>query len=249
MSQGNMTEMRSYLPDNSHDVSATSRVLLSKREEETRMKRDRYKIQREYNKLKQVINLPKMMLFIYECLAADVFYILFYAFNLLQALDNIEDVISSSLYIIKYLLAIFNAVLYLNIIIEYRDFKKQNALKTTNQDPHDLEEKARLVSAIGWGDSKKQKKDLKYVHINRPLQGVKKVITFRFFSWHIKYFIYIIIVCISENLNVSEYFNILFMLFDYFLYHLMIFYFKVMLRIEFMKQKYDLTDDHPTVKQ
>lgn len=226
MSQQNKTiELRTYTPDKQNELSSKRATVILKKNLEIKAKRDRLRLQREYRKLNTITNLKSLMNFVLKCLVVNVILILFYSYNMIQATTTIDTVSISFVYISKYLLSVLNSVFYLKILLDYGDLKKEIKKKKEAEAEFKIEDFH-------------VKENLEFVLINKPIQGVRRIIIFCLFSWHIKYFLYIIMVGIESNISYLEYIDILFMMIDYYFYHLLKFYYFCMLRIEFMSQKY-----------
>jgi hypothetical protein len=232
MSQHQTIELRSYRPENSHDLSTTRMPLVSKKHDDSKISNVQLKIEKEFRKLNSITNLKKVMFFIYECLFFDVIFNFYHAYLLIEAFTDILAVGLSLIYIVEYGISLWNAVLYLKIIIEYKEYAKE------------VERKKEMENFR----MDKRKVKIEYeesmlavpIVLSKPLQGIRNVIFFRFFAWHIKYFLYIVVIAIRRDFYTLEYINIGVLLIDYFLYHILKFYYKVILRIEAYKELYKL---------
>src|SRR5689334_85606 len=79
------------------------------------------KIRKEFKDLSKITNLSKVIMIIYFGLFCDLLIVLFYSYLFMDSVFNIENLEFAVIYLVKYSASIFNAVLYLKIIIVYRD--------------------------------------------------------------------------------------------------------------------------------
>jgi hypothetical protein len=118
-------ELKSFNPDNSNDLSTTRQPLVKKTLDETKVSNIQLKIERQFRKLNSISSLKKVMIFIYECLFIDVLINIYHAYELITALTDITKASLSLIYFVEYAVSLWNAVLYLKIIINYGDYKKE----------------------------------------------------------------------------------------------------------------------------
>jgi hypothetical protein len=235
MSENQTIELRSYYPDKTQDISS-SRIPLVKREDDRKMHNLQLKVEREFRKFTSITSLKKVMFFIYKCLFVDVIVNVLYAYQLIQAVTDISKINLCFFYLIEYAISLWNAVLYLKIIINYNDYKKET-------------DRLREESA---GLNKKEKKKIHReeklanitVYLNKPMQGINRVISYRLLSWILKYFVYISIIYMQTIFPVFEYFTILIMLLEYILIQRLSFNFKVLMRIEAYKELYNFEEQN-----
>jgi hypothetical protein len=228
-------ELQTFRPDNnSQDLSSTRHPLVSKKEDENRANSKLLTLERKYRKFNAIINLKKCMFFIYQNLIFDVLANIYHLYLLLTAITDILKIGLSMIYIIDYAISLWNAVLYLNIVIEYKQYTKELERKKLLQ----YKEEIRKIKLEDGDDSLLQVE----IYLNKPLQGIRYVIIFRFLTWHIKYLCYIIVMATQDDFDPLEYFNIIVLLVDYYLYHLLKFYYFVLLRIEAYKTVFNFDD-------
>lgn len=228
-------ELRSFSQDQ-HDVSSsTSRApLVKKIVEEYKTSNVQLKVEREFRKLNSIINLKKCIMFIYQCLFFDVLSNFYSAYLVIAAITDIIHVELSPLYLFEYGISLWNAVLYIKIIIQYKEFHREEERKKEEEAFKNEKKKVKIENEESLLDVT--------IYLNKPIQGIRHVMFFRFLTWHFKLVLYIIIIGIRSSFNAIEYLSIPVLLVDYFLYHVLKFYYKVLLRIEAYKTLYKLEE-------
>jgi hypothetical protein len=233
MSDNQTIELRSYYPDKTQDISS-SRIPLVKREEERKINNLQLQIEREFRKFSSISSLKKIMFYIYKCLFVEVIVTVFHAYQLIIAVMDISNIGLSFLYLIVYLISMWNSVLYLKNIITYNDYKKElDKMREEN---------------VGLNEVKKKKihKEESFnnvtIYLNKPMLGIKINLNFRLFTWVLKYFVYVLLIYLRTVFPVLEYFTIFLMLVEYILIKRLSFKFKVLMRIEAYKELYNLEE-------
>lgn len=227
-------ELRSYRIENKNDLSTSRLPLVNHLVEKNQHKREKKKIEKEFKILNTITNIYRIIKYIYKCLAFDVFLIIYHAYSLMLSCTNIITIGTAIIYFIKYGLTIANSVLYLKVIVLYKDFKKE-IIKKKKNDPNKNIIKKVII------DPKKSLDSVPVV-LNEPLKGIRDIIFFRFISWHVKFLLYIILIGAVTNLNILDYLNILLLIIEFFLYHLLKFYYHVLLRIEAYKVTFGIEE-------
>ncbi len=236
MSENQTIELRSYYPDKTQDISS-SRIPLVKREDDRKMHNLQLKVEREFRKFTSITSLKKVMFFIYKCLFVDVIVNVLYAYQLIKAVTDISKINLCFFYLIEYAISLWNAVLYLKIIINYNDYKKEtDRLREESAGLNNKKEKKKI--------HREEKLANITVYLNKPMQGINRVISYRLLSWILKYFFYISIIYMQTIFPVFEYFTILIMLLEYILIQRLSFNFKVLMRIEAYKELYNFEEQN-----
>jgi hypothetical protein len=228
-------ELKSFNFDKSSDLS-TSRAPLVRKEDKRKATNLQIKLDREFRKLNSITNMKKIMYFMYYCLVVDIVVNVYNAYQLIYALTGIATIVSL-FYLVEYAISLYNLVLYLKIIINHGEHKKEmNRLRDEKLGLNTKNEKPIIFSEDPFINI-----DL---YLNKTQQGIRNVITFRLLTWIIKYFLYLLIILFQKFFPLFEYYNIFVMLIEYFLIISLSFYFKVILRIEAYKTQYHFEDPY-----
>jgi len=234
MSDNQTIELRSYYPDKTQDISS-SRIPLVKREDDRQINNLQFKLEREFRKFTSITSLKKVMYFIYKCLLVDVIVCVFHAYELIYAVNDISKIGLSFFYIIDYVISMWNAVLYLTIIINYNDYKKE--LERHKEENAGIINK-KIKNKI---NNEEPMKDVT-LYLNKPMMGISRVISFRYLTWVFKYFVYISIIYLQTVFPIFEYLSVFILLVEYVLIKRLSFKFEVLLRIEAYKELYNFEE-------
>jgi hypothetical protein len=211
-----------------------------KEQEESKIKEKR--IRHEYKKITKTTNLKKFMYFMYFALIMDILFLLFYSYLLINAFTDVRYLGLSIIYLFKYGFTIVNTVLYLRIIIVYGDHRLKRLREIENAKIKNIRKLKKINTTLNM--DKKIK-----IYLNKPLQAIRQLITFRLIFWQLKYFLYILIVGIEKKISFLEYINIPVAVIDYFLFHVQKFYYNTLLRIEAYREFYGFEDDFSDPKK
>lgn len=236
----NTIELHNFSPDSSSEikksVESSINVVKSKKKSEIQLLQEQHLIEKQFAKLNSISNLKMIMFFIYKCFAFDLVITLYHAYLLIDACTDVTSLDYTPIHLIGYGISIINALLYLQIIIINGDYNKE-----LEQIKLDSEFKPKIKLKITIASLDLPVEDITMV-LNRPTAAIRNVYIFRFLTWHMKYIIYIVLMGVQSNVNAMEYLSILTLFIDYYLYHLLKFYYFLILRIEAYKIQYGLED-------
>jgi len=224
---------------NLNDVS-TSRVPLipGKSQVDYKLSNLQLSLETQFRKLNSITNLSRIINFTYVCLLLDVVVNSYYGFLLISHLSDITKLVLCSLYLINYIVSLWNTVMYITIIITYNDYSKLKEEKL----------KEEIVLKINKKDNSKPKiEGLKpmidvTLNITEPVAQIKAVIPKRVITWIIKSLLYCVIIKYNTEYRLTEYLNIFLIIIEYFFAKILNFYLKVLLRMEAFKVLYGFED-------
>lgn len=182
--------------------------------------------ERRFNRLNMIMNLSKFNSFIYRLMAFDLLTLMYFSYELIESFTNITDIGLTPIFLLSYIMALINTVLYYIFIIVYKDFRKE-------EDKKKAEEGERRIKKSMYNSNHS-----KEVNLNKPLQFLRRIVMFRLTTWFIKKCFILSIAALDKTITWKEYLNFLILVVDYLLFSFMFFYEKILIRLEFMKQKY-----------
>jgi hypothetical protein len=225
-------ELKTFRVNQTSDVN-TTRIPLIKKEDTKKISNIQKKIEKEFEYLYSITNIHKIMTFVYVSLLCDIFCNVYNGYELIYSMSDITKINMTPIYFFQYFVTVYNAVLYLKIIINYQKYMKKEKVKLKSVDP--LKEEQVVIIDSQY--------DLRgEVTINKPTNDIKNVITFRIVTWVIKYLGYMGIIFLQTNFANFEYINIPIFFIEYYLIIYLSFYLKVLIRIEGYKSIYKLKE-------
>jgi hypothetical protein len=205
--------------------------------------------EKKYRKLSTIINNESMLSFVKLCVTLESVALFYYAYNLIVGFNDITQFVVAFLYFLDYVISLFNVIIYLRYIIQYKEESKSKSnkinvlLKLTNKKSL-MKTKSSRKSNVK--DTLRRNKSVIGFVIHEDDENQKSIkylvffIYFRISSWVVKYILYLIVLFKVSKINIGEYFKIPILFVEYFLYHLLKFYVKVLLRLKRIKVEYDL---------
>lgn len=204
--------------------------------------------EKKYRKLSSIINNESMLSFVKLCVTLESVALFYYAYNLIIGFNDITQFVVAFLYFLDYVISLLNVIIYLRYIIQYKEesksksnkinvllklTKKKSLMRTRSSRKSGARDTKTNKSIVGFDidEDDENKKSMKYLVF---------FIYFRISTWVIKFLLYLIVLFKVSKINIGEYFKIPILFIEYFLYHLLKFYVKVLIRLKQIKADFDL---------
>lgn len=235
--QNNLIEIQTFHPyENTRNDMSSSRINLLKerKNDDSAAKKTELTVKMEYRALNAIINLKKVIIFVYICLAFDFSKNLYQSYLMTYTLMDILKIQILLIYLVRYFTSLINAIGLLKIIIVYKDYEdqKKNKKKNSNKKNAVYEE----------NNTKSLDTDFELT-VPLPIKSIGGVRFMRLIVWLINTLLFIIVVVINDSLNIHEYLDIFFNIMECFLLQFLRFYYSVLIRIEAYKEIYQLKDN------
>lgn len=206
--------------------------------------------ERQYRKLSSITTINSLLFFVKICVSLESNFLFYYAYNLLIGFNDITQFTVALIYLLDYIISLINIILYLKFIIQYNIEKKQKSKKINllikNNKCESTGNLFKRKTILGTKNSVFNKIGFNIDEDDENQQSIFYLvflIYFRLITWFIKFILYLIVLKIVSKINFSEYLKVPILFVEYFLYNMLKFYIKVILRLKSIKKEFDLKID------
>ncbi len=190
---------------------------------------------------KGIVQQDKIISLIYRCLLLDIFSFFVYEYGLVENFSFTDSFYLGVLYMTKYFTSAINFVLcVIYIILSKNEDEKEKGNKSNKNQNNRIKQLGNNFTLRKYlKDSFESDKNIKennihIIKLNKSESLMKNLYRFKLITWFLRYFSYIIYMILNPYINALSYVTILVSILDYHQYVSLKFYYKVILRREYI---------------